>query len=383
MHPKLPNTLRPRPRRLRLGLLLLAWSTLGAPALPLRAQDAETAASPAAAVELDPNRPLEDDEVARVDGITITTQEFERYVGTVYARQPEGELGVQQELTERLIHAAAERAGVSTTDADVEDLARRLDERARIATGGTQGLLESLEAEASIVRESLQLLALQEKVLTAELGLAPGSHPTDEQLRAWIEAALVTAAPEQQPISSAVGVLYRKPSDAPSDPPTGAVLRTQLGRRVLTVLEPDERTGVLTELLGILLIRGKAHQLGVEFTPQVAAEEIARRESLVRARDADNAGLTYEQLVGQLHKMSMEEYVSTPGFGAEVLLRLMVERQFEEEQLRAIFDDQPAFWEERYGEGVVFEQALPGLWSMVRQRAYQQLFTESTIVRRF
>ena len=31
----------------------------------------------------------------------------------------------------------------------------------------------------------------------------------------------------------------------------------------------------------------------------------------------------------------------------------------------------------------LLKEALPGVWSLVRQRAYQQLFAESTIVRRY
>ncbi len=314
-------------------------------------------------------RPLSPGELARVGDVVITEDEYLRYVGTVCARRPEGELAFRQILTARVVHAAAEEVRVSATDADVDDLIGRLDARARAATGGAQGLFDSVDADPAEVRDSLRLLALQEKVVAAETGI---EHPGDELLQSWLEARLGDVDALASPLDDAVAARW----------PGGEVSRLELGRAVADLLPDDERSGILTELLGIVLIRAHAAAQGVALTPEALAGELELREALVHRSDA-TAGVSYAEIVRQTEGLSLEELVATPSFGAQVLLRLLVEARWTEDELRALFEAERADYEERYGAGVSFEAALPGVWATVRRRTYRQLFADATIVRRF
>ncbi len=354
--------------------LLVGLLSAAAPAATIArrpAQDAAVDSESASAVNADlpPLPALEDGQVARIEDLVVTDLEYLRYVGTVYARQDEGEIAFQQVLIERIVFEAAERAGVSITEDDVTELALRLDARARAETGGASGLLESLDADEGVVRDSLAILALQEKVIAAESGV---EHPSDEQLRGWMDAALAEIHVLPAPLDDKIAARW----------PAGEMTRVELGRRIHRLLAPEDRGGVLTELLGVLLIRATAAQQGIELTPEAVAEEVQQRELLVSARDG-NTGVSYANIVAQLDKLSLEELVATPRFGAEVLLRLMVEKQWTHEQLQALFEEEREFFESRLGPDLSFEQALPSVWREVRQRSYRQLFAEGRIIRRF
>ncbi|MDG2150080.1 MAG: hypothetical protein P8N09_11215 [Planctomycetota bacterium] len=313
--------------------------------------------------------PLSPGTVARVGDIPISEAEYFRYLGTVYAREPEGKIATTQELTERVLMAAAAATQVEVDESDVQDLAERLDARARTESGGSIGLVESLGAEESELRHSLGLLALQEKIIAVETGV---SHPSDQQLRAWMENALSGFELQPAPLHDAVATRWHD----------GEITRIQLGRRLYALLTPEDRAGVLTELIGILLIRAATERAGLELTAEALAEEIARRDALVRNRD-ETSGISYADMVKQMQNLTVEELISTPSFGAQVRLRLLVEQRWDETRLRSYFEDERASFEQRFGPDITFEAAQSALWREVRQLSYRQLFSECRIVRSF
>jgi hypothetical protein len=343
-------------------LLLLSSMTL-ALVSPLNAQDPQE--EPVDKIA----QPLSHGTVARVGELPITESEYFRYLGTVYAREPEGEIATTQELTERVLRAAAAAAQVEVNDSDVQDLAERLDARARAETGGTAGLVESLGVEEGELRHSLELLALQEKILAAETG---EQHPSDQQLREWMDIALAGIELQPAPLHDEIAARWHD----------GEISRVQLGRRLFSLLPPEDRSGVLTELIGVLLIRAAAEQAGIELTPQALAEEIAERDAVVRNRD-ETSGISYADMVQQMQNLSIEELISTPSFGAQVRLRLLVEQRWDETRLRSYFETERANFEEKLGPDISFEAALPAVWREVRQLSYRQLFSECRIVRNF
>lgn len=329
-------------------------------------------------------------EVARVNAEVVLEADYLRYVGTVYAREPQGELALQQLLTERIVRAAAAAAGVEAGEAELADLRQRLAVRAAGAAGaaaatgaavptpdaGAPSLAEALGVAEGELERALTLLCLQEQLVAAADALPAGSHPSDERLRTWLEAALAAAAPQPASLESPVACTYTC-----GEPGGCTISRVELGLAVHRLLEPREASGVLTELIGILLIRARAQAAGLALTPEAAAEELTQREALVASNGTP--GLTYEDVVQQMYQLSLEELVATPRFGAEVLLRELVEAQTSREQLEELFEHELVALQTRFGADVTLERAAPTLWKRLRERTYQRFFAESTIVRRF
>jgi hypothetical protein len=368
----------------------LFWSCLAALALSGRAPAQEAAPDvqpegrPAptaeAPVEASPEPPAEPsgaapslgpDEVARVRDVSITRSQYLAYVGTVYARLELGQAALQQVLSEQLVQAAADASGISVDDEQVAELAARLDAQALETDGQDPGLAAGLESGLQVIRTSLTLLALQQRVVAQELGLPDGQQPDNQQLTDWLTAATEAAGVQPEPLTSGLAARW----------PGGELSREELGRRIERLLEPAERSGVLTELLGILLIRERAAQLGVEFTAEAAAQELLQRDRQVQ--DRGSQGLRYVDIVQEVQKLSAEELVASPRFGAEVLLQLMVDRNWSEERLKAYYERERASFAERYGEEASYEELRPLIARQVRQHSYQLLLAESTIARRF
>lgn len=335
--------------------LLLALACSPAPAQA--AQDEEAAPSP----------PLGPGEVARVGDESLGVELFHRYLAMVHARLPEGERATQQLLLEALVETRAAELGVDVDEAAVDALARDIEARAREAGAPEAEVAAQLEA----MRPALRLAALQKAVVAAEEGLAV-ERVSDGQQAAWLAAALEAAAPEEQPLTDALALRFSG----------GELTRVAVGRRLAETLPPREVSGVLTELIGLRAIEHRAEALGLEFTAEEAARELAEREALV-ASHPSTAGVSYEEYLSQVHKRSPGELVASPKFKGEVLLRLMVEQEWTDERLRGLFEEERPAFEARYGEGVTFAAARPGVLKEARQRTYRQLLEDSRIKRRF
>jgi hypothetical protein len=84
---------------------------------------------------------------------------------------------------------------------------------------------------------------------------------------------------------------------------------------------------VLTEMLGVLLVRREAARLGLLTPPPRprARSSTATRRCKSKAGAGD---VTYDQFVQTVQKRSLKELLESEQFGAEVLLRLISERRW-------------------------------------------------------
>jgi hypothetical protein len=161
----------------------------------------------------------------------------------------------------------------------------------------------------------------------------------------------------------------------------GSVAKTDVGRRLRAVLPERDVSGVLTEMIGVLLVRRAAARAGVSLTAAQATREVLDRDALLRARPG-MAEVGYEQFVLAVQKRSLEEVLTSDKFGAEVLLRLLSERRHSEQDARTLWEADPAAWPGPSGPADTWEEARPIVWQALRERLYRDLFAESTIVRR-
>src|SRR6185503_5953022 len=114
-----------------------------------------------------------------------TWADLDRYLGTVYARLPEGVDALQQLVAETVIDTAATAAGVSASDGDLEAQARE-------ASGGSKGLQDSLGASVTLadLRAALHLQVLHERIVRHDQGLAADAPVDPALLKSWHDAHL-------------------------------------------------------------------------------------------------------------------------------------------------------------------------------------------------
>lgn len=349
--------------RPHLPLMLAAWLALAL--LPA----ATRALAPRVAQDTAPT-PLTELEVARVGELAITWDEYHRYVGTVYDRLDEGEEALQQLLLDVIVGARAASLGLPDGDALVQAERDALLRRG-LAAGADPEALAARLAEPAL-QPSLRLLATQKAVLRHERGLPDDAPVDDAELAAWTEQALLEADVVRLPLEDELAARFEH----------GVISRIELGRRVEPLLSPSDRSGVLTELLGILLVHRKAAQLGVTYDPQVAADELADRERYVLERMGDQ-GVSYDAVLERIDRRSREELVASPAFTAQVVLRQLVASSWDEQRARQWWQGEHARYAKRFGPDHVWEDVSHTVWREVRQRTYQQLFADGTIQRRF
>jgi len=314
--------------------------------------------------------------VARFGDETLTEEDFQRYLGRIYARQPAGDEALRQLLVEALVRHASTALQVTVGDEEIDVILDDLERRAREATGGQMGLVDSLGEGRTLddLREQVRLLALQKAVLRVEGGLPPDAEIDDVEVATWIEEQLAASQLVQQPLDSRTAATWAH----------GRIDRVTLGRRIEQTLSEEELSGALTELIGIRLIGRKAAAMGFSYTPESGAREISDREFLLSGNQPiPGVSLEYAEIVAQTQRRTIEELMESPRFQAEVLLRDMVEARWTEEQVRDVYEKERDVFAERYGPDTTFESVSHAVWREVRQRTYQQLFRESTIARRY
>jgi hypothetical protein len=166
----------------------------------------------------------------------------------------------------------------------------------------------------------------------------------------------------------------------------GQLTKAQVGARLRTLLPPEELSGVLTEMIGVLLVRARANQVGIDLTPAAATREVLDRDAALRAQPG--AGdVTYQQFVEVVQKRSLQELLTSDRFSTEVLIRELTEREYSEERAQGIWEKNRetfiAASEGKLDATSGWEAARPLVWKELRQRTYRRLFQEVRIARRF
>ena len=354
------------------------------PAATPSADGAPTAPATTGAATLTP------EQLATIDGGSpLTWADLDRYLGTVYARLPEGVDALQQLVAEAVIDAAATAAGVTASDADIAALEARLEARAREASGGTKGLQESLgeSITPADLRAALRLQVLHERIVRHDQGLAEDAPVEPALLKSWLDAHVPGDKLVEPPLTDALAATW----------PGGEINKTQVGKRLRSLLPPKEISGVLTEMIGVLLVRREAARLGLQLTPAEATREVLERDATLKSK-AGAGDVTYDQFVQTVQKRSLKELLESDQFGAEVLLRMISERQWNEDSARAEWEAHPERFPPPAEPQVQLTGATPAtpapepkdwehmrgtVWRALRQDCYAQLFQQSRIVRRF
>jgi len=315
---------------------------------------------------------LAPDEAAWIDdSMVITMAELDRYLGTVYARKPEGQQALQQLLEEAIVASEAARAGITASEEDVTAALADLDAAARESGGG--GLQDALTADvdATVLRAAMRLHVLQERLVRAEQSLPPDAPLSTAQLRAWMDARVAQAKLVEAPLDDPRAGSF----------PGGDLPKTGVGERLRAVLPKDKLAGVLTEMIGVQLVRRRAAQLDIDLTPAEVTHEVLLRDAALKAH-SQGLDVSYTQYLEQVEHRSLQEMIQSDAFGTEVLLRMITEKALDDEKARAIYEAERDLFARRGVHGNWDEVRL-AVWKELRQRAYREMFANSRIVRRF
>jgi hypothetical protein len=323
----------------------------------------------------DPAAALGADEVARIDGtLALSLHDLERYLGTIYARLPEGVAALDSLVNEALIDGAAEAQGLRVSEAEVDAAIAGLEAQVRAATGGERGIGDSLEADVSDaqLRDTLRLQVLHERLVRRQQDLPADAPVPVGDLKAWLETARAAADVQEPPLDDPLAARWEG----------GSLTKAAVGRRLRLVLPAKDVSGVLNEMLGVLLVRRAAAQADLSLSAAEATREVLERDKLLRARPG-MGNVTYEQFVEAIQKRTLEEVLTSDKFGAEVLLRLLSERRHSEAEAHALWEADPEAFPGPQGVAQTWEAARPTVLQALREQVYRELFAECTIVRRF
>ena len=310
------------------------------------------------------------DEAAWIDNsLIITLADLDRYLATVYARKPEGQAALLQVLEEAIVRREAQAAGVTASEEEVTAAIKELDASARAAGGG--GLAEAVTANvgSAELRDAVRLHVLEERLVRAADQLAPDAPLSAERLQSWIDGKVQEAALQEAPLDDARAATWTG----------GELAKADVGARLRAVLSKETLTGILTEMIGVQLVRRRAAELDIDLTPAEVTREVLLRDAALKAH-APGQQVSYTQYVQQIEHRSLAEHIQSDAFTTEVLVRLISEKLYTEEKARDFWEQHRDAYKER---GPDWESARLAVWKDIRGIIYKSLFTNSNIVRRY
>lgn len=312
------------------------------------------------------------DEAAWIDNsIIITLGDLDRYLGTIYARKQEGQAALQQVLQEAIVRREAAAAGVSASEEEVSAAIGKLDASARAAGGG--GLEDAVMANVGSdqLRDAVRLHVLEERLVRVADQLAPDAPVSAERLKSWLDERVAKADMKEAPLDDAQAATWAG----------GELAKTDVGAHLRAVLPKETLTGVLTEMIAVQLVRRRAAELDIDLTPAEVTKEVLLADAELKA-GSGNRQVSYAQAVQEIQHRSLQEHIQSDAFCTKVLLRLITEKLYTEEQAHS-------FWEQhkdRYktnGQSGNWEDVRPAVWKDIREVVGNSLFSNSNIVRRY
>ncbi len=319
-----------------------------------------------------PAHALGPDEAAWIDDtVVITLRDLDTYLGTVYARLPEGQKALQQVLEEAIVRREAQAAGVAAGEDEVSAALGLLDAQARAAGGGSLTAVLTADVDMAQLREVVRLHVLQEKLVRAAEGLPAAMPAPNATLQAWMAARVAEAGLREAPLDDPRAAVWTG----------GRIDKEAVGARLRAVLAPDTLAGVLTEMIGVQVVRRHAAELELDLTPAEVTREVLQRDAALKTRAGDLV-VNYSQFLDQIEHRTLQETIQSDKFSTEVLLRLVTEKLHGEDDARVFWEQHRAAFD-RLDAGSTWERARLAVWKEVRQRTYKDLLAKSRIVRRY
>lgn len=281
---------------------------------------------------------------ARYQGTTVSFEEFDALLLGRYALAKVGREARRHLLELQVIDAIAAEQGLKATEEEIQAMRDGI-EKDVVATRTAKSIEEWLEREGvseAEFMEKLRLAVLQQTLARRALGIPEDQPISGEQLEMWSEEAIATRELTEHPAPWADGVLV-----------TGAGVRVTRDEFLLflrTRLGSELTRDCLTELLLVKRMRERMPDLSPKTLDEAVAAEIAGRAGEV-TKDPKYQGLSYQQLL-ESQGILWESWPTDPAILVSALARLWVERKYDEESLRQLYEDQREKFDSEYGEAV-------------------------------
>ncbi len=281
---------------------------------------------------------------ARLGETTVSFEELDRLLLGRHALSKEGRATMLYLLKLRVIEFLAREGGVAAAPAEIQALMEEV-ESGVVAAGKAASLADYLRREgieAAEFEESIRLSVLQRELTRRALGIPVGEPVSGEQQEVWLESRI-----------SGLGL---EEFDAPWD--GGLVLRcadVTLGRDeflayLRTRLDPANVREALVDLLRVKRMRARMPDLSAEAFARSIEEEIQGRRNEVTS-DPQYQGIPYEQLL-ESQGILFATWPEDPALQQAALARTWVERKYDEEALRRVYEDERELFDSRYGEAI-------------------------------
>ena len=279
-------------------------------------------------------------------GATVSFAELDDALLVRNARTPETQEALLHLVGLRVLEVLSKERNVRVEDRVVEARWREL-EREVVADGGAGGMHEYLErqgVDSDEFRSHLRLAIVQERLTRRDLGMGDDAPLTAEHQRMWLDRVLadrgfVRYLPpyENDVVASCAGVTIR-PADLARE------LRRQVPR--------DEVRALCAQLLMRKKLESRLEGVTtLEERQQAVSAEVLRRKALAEADPKYQGMLTFTEIL-EAQGIWAQRYPGDPVVRVAALSRLAVEREWNEERLRAHYDSERERFDARHGEGV-------------------------------
>jgi hypothetical protein len=332
----------PCPSRWPILLAFVAASTLACPA---RAQEDPPRAVEASATALGSDPRLADDAVvASAFDTSVTWKELEPVLVTRRALSKEGKDALHHLAKSRMLEVLAQEQGLEVPEAEVD--ARWAEVETQLAATGEKDGLEKHLKQARLTRAEFRhflKLSIMHEILTRRaLGKKDGEKVGEEQQELFLDETLHERGLELFPDGWTDGVVAR------------AEGFTIEARPYLLFLRRSLSPTTLNEDVYQVLLRKRILQRMPDLAPdklrQYVEEELTRRRAET-ANDPSKKGISWDKLLGA-QGILVERMRDDPGVQIAALVRLWVERNYDETTLKRIYADERELFDAAYGPAI-------------------------------
>ncbi len=327
-----------RSRSAPFALVALALGTSG----PVAAASwSAGSTSPTGTSPSTPRAARPDEIVAQALDTVLTAKELEDLLVVRRAGGEEGRAALRHLAKSKLLERLGHEFGLVLSDADLERRAGDADNEARKA-GAADGLTGHLK-RARLTREQfkhfLWLAYVQETLTRRALGLDDKKPVTPDQQEIWIEEELAKRGFQTFPPPWKEGVVARGGDFTIAPPEFLDYLR---GRLPAETLRED-----CFQLLLQKRMLARMPDLAPEKLEKAVAEEVQRRRDEARD-DPNNKGVPLDQLLGA-QGILVERIGDDPAVRISALSKLWVERSYEADHLRQLYETERELFDGLYG----------------------------------
>lgn len=257
---------------------------------------------------------------------------------------PIGQRSLQQLLEVRLVEHLGKAAGITITEEDVAKRTAALDDEIR--AGGKQGGLEELMREGGVkledFRRYLRLSLVHEELTRRALEIPAGTEVTPDQQELWLQNQLKERGTQAEEFPWTKGVVVTS-GDL-------TITRDEFAAHIRSETPENEQREACYLLLLERAVRARMPELGEAGAAAALDREMERRRAEAEA-DPKFRGAAYEQIL-TARGLSVEAVRRDPAIQAAALAHEAVDREHDDESLRAEYEKERRRFDSLFGEAV-------------------------------